>query len=121
MSAFGNFLWIVFGGFVLFVLYFLYGLLLCLTLVGIPFGIQLMKLGLYALVPFGRTVSSEKSTGCLNLGFNILWIMLGWWQLALFHLCLAVIFAITIVGLPFAKQHIKLIQVSLLPFGTTFS
>lgn len=121
MNAFGNFLWIVFGGLFLFVLYFLYGLVLCVTIVGIPFGVQLMKLGFYALLPFGRTVHSEKSTGCLNLGFNVLWILFGWWELALFHLVLAVVFAITIVGIPFAKQHFKLIQISLLPFGTKFS
>ena len=118
MTLIGNILWFVLGGFLVALLYFLGGLMLCVTIIGIPFGIQLFKIAGLALCPFGRDVDMMKDSGCLNTLFNILWLMLGWWGIAIVHLFLAAIFAITIVGIPFAKAHWRLMKLSMLPFGT---
>ena len=99
-------------------LYFVAGLLCCCTFIGIPFGVQLMKIGAVALCPFGRDVEIMQDSGCLTVGFNVLWVVLGWWEIALIHLFLACIFAITIIGIPFAKAHWRLMKMSLLPFGS---
>lgn len=119
MSLLGNVLWIVLGGGVfLFLEYLLGGLLLCVTIVGIPFGIQCIKLALLALLPFGREVVAGKShTGCLAVLMNVLWILLGGFWITLTHLVFGLLCAITIVGIPFAKQHVKLAALALSPFG----
>jgi len=119
MSVLGNILWIVFGGgIILFFEYLIGGILLCITIIGIPFGIQCIKLSMLALLPFGRDVRDiQEKTGCLTLIMNILWILLGGIWIALTHVFFAVICAITIIGIPFAKQHIKLASLSLTPFG----
>ena len=131
MTLIGNILWFVLGGFLVALLYFLGGLMMCVTIIGIPFGIQLFKIAGLALCPFGRDVDMMKDSGCLNTLFNFLWLMLGWWGIAIVHLFLAAIFAITIVGIPFAKAHwrlmklirmelyiIALMKLSMMPFGT---
>ncbi|MBQ4168414.1 MAG: hypothetical protein II599_01095, partial [Bacteroidales bacterium] len=100
MTLIGNILWFVLGGFLVALLYFLGGLMMCVTIIGIPFGIQLFKIAGLALCPFGRDVDMMKDSGCLNTLFNFLWLMLGWWGIAIVHLFLAAIFAITIVGIP---------------------
>ena len=122
MSLLGNLLWILLGGgIVLFIEYLIGGLLLCLTIIGIPFGVQCMKLSFLALLPFGKEVTQTKaSSGCLSILMNILWIIFGGFWLALTHLIFGILCAITIIGLPFAKQHIKLAALSLTPFGYTF-
>jgi uncharacterized membrane protein YccF (DUF307 family) len=119
MSILGNILWVILGGgIVLFLEYLLCGLALCLTIIGIPFGFQCMKLSFLALLPFGRVVrDTEKATGCLALFMNILWILIGGIWIALTHLLYAVLCAITIIGIPFAKQHVKLANLALMPFG----
>lgn len=119
MSILGNLLWIVLGGgIIVSALYFVGGLLLCLTIVGIPFGVQLFKLAAFSLAPFGRDVDSEGAvSGLLPVLMNILWIVLGGLEVAVAHLVLAGIMAITIIGLPFAKQHLKLLRLALVPFG----
>jgi len=119
MSFLGNLLWVFLGGgLVLFLEYLATGLLLCLTLVGIPFGIQCIKLSGLALLPFGKDVQSkEKGTGCLSTLMNVLWIVTGGILISLTHLLFALLCAITIIGIPFAKQHMKLAGLSLAPFG----
>jgi len=118
MSLLGNILWIVLGGFLLFLWYLFGGLLLCLTVVGIPFGVQCFKLSVLALLPFGRrVVSTEKFSGCLATVMNVIWLLTAGLEIAILHLVLAALFAITIVGLPFAKQHLKLVNLALVPFG----
>lgn len=118
MSFLGNLLWIIFGGLVAALGYFIGGLLLCLTIVGIPFGLQSFRLGAAVLAPFGKeVVPNERAEGGLALLFDILWIILFGWEIAIAHLTLAFFLAITIIGLPFAKQHLKLVPVALLPFG----
>ena len=119
MSTLGNILWIVLGGFLLALIYFLGGVVLCCTIVGIPFGLQLFKLGVLSLTPFGRDVSTTGfASGCLGVTMNVLWILVGGIELVFVHLILALVLAITIVGLPFARQHIKMARLALMPFGS---
>lgn len=119
MSLLGNILWIILGGGIfIFLEYIVSGLILCLTIIGIPFGIQTMKLSVLGLVPFGKDVkNSESNDSPLALIMNIIWIIVGGIWIALTHLIFAIIMAITIIGIPFAKQHMKLAKFSFTPFG----
>jgi uncharacterized membrane protein YccF (DUF307 family) len=118
MSLLGNIIWLIFGGFLAGLGYIVGGLLLCLTIIGIPFGLQAIRLGIATMAPFGKSLTQEQSlTGCLPAVFNVIWILLFGWEIAIAHLVSAGILAITIVGIPFAAQHIKLIPMALLPFS----
>ncbi len=118
MSLLGNIVWLIFGGFLAGLGYILGGLLLCLTIVGIPFGLQSIRLGMATFAPFGKTVAvSGRGYGPLKIVFDVLWILLFGWEIAIAHLVHAGILAITIIGIPFALQHIKLIPVALFPFS----
>jgi uncharacterized membrane protein YccF (DUF307 family) len=118
MNLLGNILWIIFGGFFAALGYFIGGLVLCLTVVGIPFGLQCFKLAVAVLAPFGRRIESTPgSSGCLTLFLNIIWLLCGGLFTAINHIFWGIILAITIIGLPFAKQHFKLVEISLMPFG----
>jgi len=118
MNLLGNLLFFIFGGFLIFLGYLLGGIVLCLTIIGIPFGIQCFKLAGGVLAPFGREVrETEPPGGTLALILNIIWIILPGLELAIMHLCLALFFALTIIGIPFAAQHLKLLPLALLPFG----
>lgn len=118
MSILGNILWFILGGFLLGMGYILVGFLFCITIIGIPFGYQLMKLGVLAMFPFGQTPEFDPmSMGCLSLVFNILWILIGGIELALAHVALGLIFCVTIIGIPFGLQHFKLAKLALMPFG----
>jgi uncharacterized membrane protein YccF (DUF307 family) len=118
MSLLGNIIWLVFGGFIAALGYIIGGLGLCLTIIGIPFGIQSVKLGFASLAPFGKElVSTPDADDTLHIIFNIIWLLVFGWGIALVHLTSAAILAITIIGLPFAVQHLKLIPLALFPFG----
>jgi len=119
MSVIGNILWVVLGGGLFIALgYIIGGLVLCLTIVGIPFGTQLFKLAALSLSPFGRRVDTTRSAdGLLHILMNVLWWLFGGVEVAILHLIFALLSAITVVGLPFAKQHLKLLHLSLVPFG----
>jgi len=118
MSTLGNIIWIVFGGFFIFLEYLIGGLLLCLTIVGIPFGLQAIKLATLALWPFGKRIEyMDYAPGCLSTIMNILWLLIGGIWIALSHLVLGILFGITIIGIPFASQHFKLVGLALTPFG----
>ncbi|PCJ65842.1 MAG: hypothetical protein COA73_01825 [Candidatus Hydrogenedentota bacterium] len=118
MSFIGNILWFIFGGLFSAIVYFIGGILLCITIIGIPFGIQSFKLGVSILTPFGKDVVEGKDANSpLRIIFNILWLILFGWELALNHLFWAAVLAITVIGIPFALQHLKLIPLSLFPFG----
>lgn len=119
MSFVGNLLWIIFGGGIfIFLEYLVGGIALCLTIVGIPFGIQCIKLSILGLAPFGvRVVDYGRGSGFLSLVMNIIWLFIGGIWIALTHLILAFLLGITIIGLPFAKQHLKFAGLSLAPFG----
>jgi len=89
-----------------------------ITIVGIPFGIQTLKLASLALWPFGRTsVVKERAGGCLHIIFNVLWILLGGLWISLSHLFFGILLCITIIGIPFGMQHFKLASIALTPFG----
>ena len=118
MKFLGNILWLILGGFLVAVFYFIVGLLLCITIVGIPFGVQLFKLGGYALWPFGREmVFRPNEPGCLSLVMNVIWILLGWWEIAIIHGVFGLICCVTIVGIPWGVQHFKMAIGALFPFG----
>ena len=122
MKTLGNIIWIVFGGFFIAVEYFLASIVLMITIIGIPFGIQTMKLALVALWPFGTVVTtSEHNSGCISTIMNVLWIITGGVWIALTHVIFGLIFTFTIVGIPFGKQHFKLAGLALTPFGKVIS
>ena len=118
MKFIGNIIWLVFGGLLIALEYFMASLLLMITIIGIPFGIQTMKLGILALWPFGSEIrETQAASGCLYTLMNIIWILTGGIWIALTHFAFGVLFAITIIGIPFAKQHFKMAGLALTPFG----
>lgn len=120
MSFIGNVLWIILGGFLITIEYLLGGVALCLSIIGIPFGIQLFKLAILSLFPFGREIKTEPtSSGCISTVFNLIWIISGGVVICVTHLGLAILLGITIIGIPFAKQHLKMATLALTPFGKT--
>ncbi len=113
-----NLLWAIFGGgLITAVEYLLVGLVCCLTIVGIPFGLQCFKLAGLALFPFGKDFTSE-GKGAVSFGLNIIWLVFAGIWIFLTHLVLAVPLACSIIGIPFAYQHVKLGMLALAPFGT---
>jgi uncharacterized membrane protein YccF (DUF307 family) len=122
VNLLGNIIFFIFGGFIIFTGYVLGGLLLCLTIIGIPFGFQCFKLAGGVLAPFGREIRDlNNPDSTLSVILNIIWIILPGLELAIMHLVLAAFFALTIVGIPIAAQHIKLLPLALLPFGRDFA
>ncbi len=119
MSLLLNLLWIVLGGgFLLWLEYALAGLVLCLTVVGIPFGLQCFKLAGLALLPFGKDVAQIKGeSGALRMVGNILWLLFAGIWIFLTHVGLAIVMFVTIIGIPFGIQHMKLAVLALMPFG----
>lgn len=118
MKTLGNFLWIIFGGLIIAIEYLVASILLMITIVGIPFGLQTLKLASLAIWPFGYdTRTNQHSTGCLATVMNLIWIVVGGFWIFLTHLVLGILLYITIIGIPFGRQHIKLAVVALTPFG----
>jgi uncharacterized membrane protein YccF (DUF307 family) len=122
VSTLGNVIWLIFGGLLSGGGYIIYGLGMCLTIIGIPFGLQAIKIGVATLAPFGLEIREvEHSGGTLELIANVIWLLAFGWQIALVHVSMALLLGITIVGIPFATQHLKLVPLSLLPFGKHLS
>lgn len=122
MNFLGNILWFVLGGFIISLYYFLVGLFFCITIIGIPFGLQLIKLAGFALWPFGHDVQpGENDGGCLSILMNVIWILVGGIEIAMLHLTFGVVLCITIVGIPFGLQHFKMALLALVPFGKKIS
>ncbi|MEG1607548.1 MAG: YccF domain-containing protein [Mucinivorans sp.] len=120
MKILGNLLWLLFGGLSVAIEYFIGGVVLCCTIIGIPFGLQVFKLGVLSLWPFGQNVGqNEQTKGCLSALMNVLWFFIGGFWIALTHLFYGVLLSITIVGIPFAMQHFKLMALAITPFGRT--
>ncbi|MBR3064591.1 MAG: YccF domain-containing protein [Bacteroidales bacterium] len=118
MKGIGNILWLIFGGLLIAVIYYLVGLVMCITLIGIPFGLQLFKLGTYSLWPFGHEiVNGPNEPGCVSVVMDLIWILLGWWEIALLHLFFGLLFCVTIIGIPFGLQHFRMAFASIIPFG----
>ena len=118
MNLFGNLIWLIFGGLFSALGYVVAGIGFCITIIGIPFGIQCFKIAALVLWPFGREVVAEPGgSGCLSSIFNIIWLFTGGAYTALIHLVFGLLFCLTIVGIPFGRQHFKLIEISIMPFG----
>jgi uncharacterized membrane protein YccF (DUF307 family) len=118
MNLLLNIIWLILGGFIVVIAYLLGGILLCITIIGIPFGIQCFKLTGLALAPFGREIrEKEPPSGALAVIMNVIWIILPGLELAIFHLFMALLLALTIIGLPLAAQHLKMTRLALIPFG----
>ena len=118
MNFLGNLLWIIFGGLFVSLYYAIMGLAFCITIIGIPFGIQLFKLAGFALCPFGRqVVPGTNDGGCLSILMNIIWILFGGIEIALAHVTLGIFFCLTIIGIPFGVQSFKMALLALTPFG----
>ncbi len=122
MNLIGNIIWFFLGGFIVALIYLFGSIVLMLTIIGIPFGIQTLKLAGFALAPFGNDVKvNVNGDSFLSLLLNILWIVFAGLELAVVHLILALLFAITIIGIPLAAQHIKMAKLALVPFGRSVS
>ena len=118
MKTLGNVIWVVFGGFVIAIEYVLGSITLMITIIGIPFGIQSLKLAELALWPFGKKTKHKKTTpGCLSLVMNIIWFFVGGLPIIITHLLFGLLFYITIIGIPFGHQHFKLMRLAISPFG----
>ena len=118
MNLLGNLIWLIFGGLMAALGYFLGGIVLCITVIGVPWGLQCFKLAGLVLWPFGKKVISDSGNmGCLNIFFNVIWILFGGLYTALVHIVMGAILCLTIIGIPWGKQHFKLVEISLMPFG----
>jgi uncharacterized membrane protein YccF (DUF307 family) len=118
MNGLYNLLWLIFGGFFAALGYFFGGLVLCATIIGIPWGLQCFKMAGLVLWPFGKQIISDGSElGCLNLFCNIIWILCGGLYTTFIHVVMGAFLCITIIGIPWGLQHFKLIEISLMPFG----
>lgn len=118
MNTLLNIIWFIFGGLMIAIEYAISSILMMLTVIGIPFGVQTMKLAAVALWPFGTAVApSGWPSGCLAGIMNIIWWFVGGIPIAITHLGWGILFCITIIGIPFGLQHFKLMRLALFPFG----
>ena len=118
MKILGNLIWLIFGGIIIAIEYIIGSIILIITIIGIPFGIQTLKMGALALWPFGRdTRVHERASGCLYILMNVLWLLCGGIWIALTHALFGLALCITIIGIPFGMQHFKLTAIALNPFG----
>ena len=115
MRVIGNILWIILGGFVIAVAWAIIGLILCVTIVGIPLGVQALKMAGLTLTPFGKRVEYGGGAGSTLL--NIIWIVLAGLWLAIGYVAAGLVNMITIVGIPFGIQSFKMAKLALMPFG----
>ena len=116
MNFIGNIIWLVFGGLIACIAWSIAGLILCVTIIGLPFGVQCFKIALFVLWPFGKEIELG-NFGAGGLLLNIIWLLLFGWELAVAHLGTGILFCLTIIGIPFGLQHFKFAQLGLIPFG----
>lgn len=122
MSFLGNLLWIILGGFLISLYYAIVGILFCISIIGIPFGVQLLKMAGLALCPFGKNVTCDsRDMGCLSILMNIIWIVVGGIEISIMHVTFGAILCLTIVGIPLGLQHFKMALLALAPFGQKIS
>ena len=120
MSILMNILWLLLGGICIAVEYVVASLGMMVTIIGIPFGFQTLKLSLLALCPFGKEIqTTPQASGCISVIMNILWILIGGIWISLSHLVFGIVLCITVIGIPFGLQHFKLAKLALTPFGKT--
>ena len=120
MNTFLNIIWVVFGGVLIAIEYAASSIAMMITIIGIPFGLQTLKLAILALWPFGTNIVDDGwPSGCLAGLMNVIWWFVGGFGIALTHLGLGLVFCITIIGIPFGLQHFKLMKLALFPFGNS--
>ncbi|MCC8929303.1 MAG: YccF domain-containing protein [Rhodococcus sp. (in: high G+C Gram-positive bacteria)] len=112
-----NIIWLIFGGLWLALGYFLAGIICCILIVTIPFGIASFRIGVYALWPFGKTVVDKPTSGVASVVGNVIWLIVAGVWLAIGHIVSAFAMAITIIGIPLAIANLKMIPISLMPLG----
>lgn len=120
MSLLLNILWLLFGGIFVFLGYIAGGIALCLTLIGIPWGVQLFKLAIFSLFPFGqdtRMRDNQPLAGVPNVLLNVIWLVFGGFWVVLNHLFWGLFLCLTIIGIPFGIQHFKMVKLGVWPFG----
>lgn len=115
MGCLGNGIWLIFGGLVTAISWLIVGLVWCITIVGIPVGLQCFKLAGLTLMPFGKAVQHDSTAASFLL--NVIWFIFGGLGLAIEHLIFGLILCITIIGIPFGQQQFKLAGLALRPFG----
>lgn len=119
MKTLGNILWVIFGGLEWFLVLILEGVLCCVSIIGIPVGIQIFKMAKFVIWPFGKNVQAVKPSGFKQV-VNVIWAISGGWMSALGFLFTGVLYCITIIGIPFGKQYFKMAKFILLPLGNDF-
>lgn len=112
-----NIIWLVLSGFWMFLGYVAAGVLLCLLILTIPWGIASFRIGMYALWPFGRTIVSKPTAGVGSFLGNVVWVVLAGWWLAIGHIVSGVAMCLTIIGIPLGLASFKLVPISLMPLG----
>ena len=118
MRLIGNVIWLIFGGLLTCLGYLWGGFILCLTIIGIPWGLQAIKIGIAHLAPFGKNVvPTGGSIPVISFVFNLIWIIFAGIWIALAELLFGLFFCITIIGIPFGLQHFKLMRLAFYPFG----
>ena len=115
MSAIGNILWFLFGGLIGGLSWVLAGLIFCVTIVGIPVGMQCFKMAQLAFFPFGKEV--VYGGGGLSFLVNLIWILFFGWEMAIGYAVLGLVWCVTILGIPVGKQCFKMAKLALMPFG----
>ena len=113
----GNLIWLVFAGFCLAIGYAIAGVIMCILIITIPFGLQAFKLAAFSLWPFGRTIVQKDTAGAGSAIGNVIWFILAGWWMALSHLLTSIPLFISIIGIPLAIGDLKMIPISLFPFG----
>ena len=114
-----NLLWIIFGGgFIIWIEYMVAGAILCITIIGIPFGVQCFKIAGIGLLPFGKNIQRDPNVRFFGTLGNVLWFLFAGLWIFLSHVGLGVALAVTIIGIPFSVQHLKLALLALWPFGS---
>ena len=127
MTLIFNILWFIFGGLISGLAWLLAALILAITVVGLPWSAAALRIALFSFAPFGRHVvprsavngREDLGTGPLGCGLNVVWVVLAGWWLALHHVVIAVLQMVTIIGIPFGLQHLKLALISFAPIGQT--
>jgi len=118
MKIIGNIIWMIFGGLETAIEYFMSSLALMVTIIGIPFAIANIKIGLYVLLPFGQEIIEKPNGGgCIDMILNVIWFFIGGIWIWLTHIIFGVILCITIIGIPFGKKHFQLSKLALAPFS----
>lgn len=117
MKIIGNLIWFLLGGWINWIVWMLAGVVCCITIIGIPFGVQCFKFASLTVMPFGKDI--EFGGGAVSILVNIIWILFFGWEMALANLVIALIMCITIIGIPFAGQFVKIAKLWLMPFGAT--